>query len=190
MDLHAAGELSDQRAVGRRSAAVSADRNPIHLYPLTAKAFGFKRPIAHGMWSAARCVAAIENRLPDAMTVDVLFRKPVFLPSTVAFGCRLAIDSDADTSTGMTGNYILQSGDSNLTVDAGAYRPASLGDFVWDDLNGNGKQDAGEPGINGVTATLTGTDGLGNAVSLTTTTAGNGGYLFTGLVPGTYKVTF
>jgi hypothetical protein len=74
--------------VGRRYAAVSGDRNPIHLYPLTARAFGFKRPIAHGMWSAARCLAAIENRLPDAVTVDVLFRKPVFLPSTVAFGCR------------------------------------------------------------------------------------------------------
>jgi acyl dehydratase len=74
--------------IGRRYAAVSGDRNPIHLYPLTAKAFGFKRQIAHGMWSAARCLAAIENRLPDAVTVDVLFRKPVFLPSTVAFGCR------------------------------------------------------------------------------------------------------
>jgi acyl dehydratase len=74
--------------IGRRYAAVSGDRNPIHLYPLTARAFGFKRQIAHGMWSAARCLAAIENRLPDAATIDVLFRKPVFLPGTVAFGCR------------------------------------------------------------------------------------------------------
>ncbi len=74
--------------IGRRYAAVSGDRNPIHLYPLTARAFGFKRHIAHGMWSAARCVAAIENRLPDAVTLDVAFRKPVFLPATVAFGCK------------------------------------------------------------------------------------------------------
>lgn len=36
---------------GRRYGAVSGDRNPIHLYPLTAKLFGFKRQIAHGMWS-------------------------------------------------------------------------------------------------------------------------------------------
>ena len=72
--------------LGRRYAAVSGDRNPIHLYPLTAKALGFKRQIAHGMWAKARCVAALENRLPDAVTVEVAFRKPVFLPGTVAFG--------------------------------------------------------------------------------------------------------
>ena len=72
--------------VGRRYAAVSGDHNPIHLYPLTAKALGFRRQIAHGMWSLARCVAAVENRLPDAVTVDAAFRKPIFLPGTVAFG--------------------------------------------------------------------------------------------------------
>jgi acyl dehydratase len=72
--------------LGRRYGAVSGDRNPIHLYPLTAKALGFPRQIAHGMWSLARCVAALENRLPDAVTVDVAFKKPIFLPGTVAFG--------------------------------------------------------------------------------------------------------
>jgi acyl dehydratase len=75
--------------LGRRYAAVSGDRNPIHLYGITAKAFGFKRQIAHGMWSAARCVAALENRLPDAVTVEVAFRKPVLLPGEVAFGTKL-----------------------------------------------------------------------------------------------------
>jgi acyl dehydratase len=74
--------------LGRRYAAVSGDRNPIHLYPLTARALGFKRQIAHGMWSTARCVAALENRLPDAVTVDVAFKKPVFLPGPVAFGAK------------------------------------------------------------------------------------------------------
>ena len=72
--------------LGRRYAAVSGDHNPIHLYPLTAKAFGFPRQIAHGMWSKARCLAAIENRLPDAVTVEVAFKKPILLPGTVAFG--------------------------------------------------------------------------------------------------------
>ncbi len=74
--------------LGRQYAAVSGDRNPIHLYPITAKALGFRRQIAHGMWSAARCVAALENRLPEAVTVDVAFKKPIFLPGTVAFGSR------------------------------------------------------------------------------------------------------
>jgi acyl dehydratase len=65
---------------------VSGDHNPIHLHRLTAKALGFPRQIAHGMWSLARCVAALENRLPDAVTVEARFTKPIFLPGTVAFG--------------------------------------------------------------------------------------------------------
>jgi acyl dehydratase len=72
--------------LGRRYAAVSGDHNPIHLYPLTAKALGFPRHIAHGMWTMARCVAALENRLPGAVRVDVAFKKPVLLPGSVAFG--------------------------------------------------------------------------------------------------------
>ncbi len=67
---------------------MSGDHNPIHLYGLTAKAFGFPRQIAHGMWSKARCLAALEGRLPDAVTVEVAFRKPILLPGTVAFGAR------------------------------------------------------------------------------------------------------
>jgi acyl dehydratase len=72
--------------LGRRYAAVSGDANPIHLYPVTAKALGFPRQIAHGMWTMARCVAALENRLPDAVRVDVAFKKPVLLPGTVVLG--------------------------------------------------------------------------------------------------------
>jgi acyl dehydratase len=68
---------------GRRYAKVSGDVNPIHLSGLTAKAFGFKRAIAHGMWVKARVLGALSGRLPDAIEVDVSFRKPLFLPSTV-----------------------------------------------------------------------------------------------------------
>lgn len=78
--------------LGRRYAAVSGDHNPIHLYPLTAKALGFPRQIAHGMWTLARCVGALENRLPDAVRVDAAFKKPVLLPGTVAFGTALLDD--------------------------------------------------------------------------------------------------
>lgn len=72
--------------IGRTYGAVSGDRNPIHLHPLTAKALGFPRHIAHGMWSKARCIAALENRLPDAVTVEVAFKKPIFLPGKAQFG--------------------------------------------------------------------------------------------------------
>jgi acyl dehydratase len=68
---------------GRRYAKVSGDVNPIHLSGLTAKAFGFKRAIAHGMWVKARVLGALAGRLPDALSLDVSFRKPLFLPSTV-----------------------------------------------------------------------------------------------------------
>jgi len=68
---------------GRRYAKVSGDVNPIHLSALSAKAFGFKRAIAHGMWVQARALAALQGRLPDAVSVDVGFRKPLLLPGTV-----------------------------------------------------------------------------------------------------------
>lgn len=68
---------------GRRYAHASGDVNPIHLHPLTAKAFGFPRAIAHGMWTAARALAALQGRLPAALTYDVAFGKPLLLPSTV-----------------------------------------------------------------------------------------------------------
>jgi acyl dehydratase len=81
--------------LGRRYGAVSGDRNPIHLYPITAKAFGFPRNIAHGMWTKARVLAALQNKLPQAFTIDVEFKKPILLPSTVVFGHR----NDGDVIT-------------------------------------------------------------------------------------------
>jgi hypothetical protein len=59
----------------------------------------------------------------------------------------------------------------------------TIGDFVWSDTDGDGVQDAGEPGIPGVLVTLSG------AANATTTTDGAGGYLFTGLAAGNYVVT-
>ncbi|CAL9542071.1 MaoC family dehydratase [Streptomyces sp. enrichment culture] len=70
--------------VGRRYGAASGDRNPIHLYPLTARLFGFPRAVAHGMWTVARCLA--EHGTPDAAVVRAEFRAPVLLPGTVAYG--------------------------------------------------------------------------------------------------------
>jgi len=73
---------------GRRYAAVSGDRNPIHLHSVTAKLFGQPAPIAHGMWLKARCLAALEGRVPEACTVDVRFKLPVRLGQQVAFTAR------------------------------------------------------------------------------------------------------
>jgi MaoC like domain len=71
--------------LGRRYAAVSGDRNPIHMHSLTAKPLGFSRAIAHGMWTKARCLAALESKLSDAFEAEVRFRKPILLPGRVEF---------------------------------------------------------------------------------------------------------
>jgi hypothetical protein len=99
-----------------------------------------------------------------------------------------SVDSDADPNTGITAVVNLAPGEVNNTVDAGFYKLASLGDFVWNDTNANGIQDPGEAGISGVTVRLL--DGSGNDLNRTTTTNANGGYSFTGLTPGSYSVQF
>lgn len=69
--------------LGRRYRGVSHDPNPIHTSRLAARAFGFPQPIIHGMWTHARALASLENRLPPSYTVDVAFTKPILLPTTV-----------------------------------------------------------------------------------------------------------
>lgn len=71
---------------GRLYSAVADDYNPIHLYALTAKLFGFKRAIVHGLWSLARCVAELDDDLPSyPLTVEAQFKRPIYLPGTVLF---------------------------------------------------------------------------------------------------------
>ncbi|NKS84685.1 dehydratase [Rhodococcus hoagii] len=72
----------DQKIISRY-AAVSGDRNPIHVTSLGAKAFGFPSTIAHGMWSAAAALQPLEGRVADAVTYTVRFGKPIVLPATV-----------------------------------------------------------------------------------------------------------
>lgn len=65
---------------GRRYAAVSGDRNPIHLHSLSARAFGFPGAIAHGMWTYARALAWLDGRVGDAHVSEVEFRAPLRIP--------------------------------------------------------------------------------------------------------------
>jgi acyl dehydratase len=71
--------------LGRRYGSVSGDLNPIHMHPLSARLFGFPSAIAHGMWTKARCLAALSPQLPDRFTVQAAFRKPILLPAKVQF---------------------------------------------------------------------------------------------------------
>ena len=71
--------------LGRRYGAVSGDMNPIHIHPLSARAFGFPTAIAHGMWTAARSLAQLGPEVPDAYAVDIAFKRPILLPAKVSF---------------------------------------------------------------------------------------------------------
>jgi acyl dehydratase len=70
---------------GRSYAGVSGDSNPIHMHALSARLFGMPGAIAHGMWMKARCLAALEGDLPDALEADVSFKVPLRIPATVNF---------------------------------------------------------------------------------------------------------
>jgi hypothetical protein len=102
-------------------------------------------------------------------------------------------DGNAVSATQIS-SIALTSGQSGINYNFGDYKPVTVGGLVYQDTNGNNALDAGEPGIVGVTVTLSGTNGLGQAVSATTTTAANGTYSFTTdslgnqLRPGTYQV--
>ncbi|MDY6920751.1 MAG: MaoC/PaaZ C-terminal domain-containing protein [Pseudomonadota bacterium] len=77
---------SVQDNIGRRYAKVSGDSNPIHLFAMTARLFGFKRHIAHGMWSKARAMGTLEPQLPAGpFRVSVAFKLPILLPAKVQF---------------------------------------------------------------------------------------------------------
>jgi acyl dehydratase len=94
-DLPAVATWNLPGDLGRRYARVSGDFNPIHMHPLSARLFGFRSAIAHGMWTQARCLAALQARLPDRFTVEVAFKRPILLPGTVEF-CERAGDGGVE----------------------------------------------------------------------------------------------
>ncbi|RZI85230.1 MAG: hypothetical protein EOP38_05645 [Rubrivivax sp.] len=75
-DFFAAG------GIGRQYGRVSGDINPIHLTGITAKMFGFRKAIAHGMWTKARALATLMPREPvEQAEAIVEFKTPLFLPA-------------------------------------------------------------------------------------------------------------
>jgi hypothetical protein len=68
--------------LGRRYGFISGDVNPIHMSDLTARAFGFPRAIAHGMWSLGRLVSDFESAQFDGgCELNVNFKLPIYMPS-------------------------------------------------------------------------------------------------------------
>jgi hypothetical protein len=100
------------------------------------------------------------------------------------------VDSDVDPQTGETPEFTLDPDESDTTIDAGIRGvgpPASIGDFVWEDLDGDGIQDAGEPGLATVIVELRDAN---DALLATDVTGVDGAYRFAGLAAGEYRVGF
>ncbi len=166
------------------------DNNEVGVSGITVTLFDNNNQVVAATVTDAYGLYLFDNLLPG--TYHVGFTLPTnYVFTGKDLGGNDTGDSDADLINGMTGNYTLQAGDSNMTVDAGIFfeQPAnaSLGDYVWYDADQDGVQDANEVGISGVTVTLN--DQAGNPIATTVTDA-SGHYYFVDLVPGTYSVTF
>ncbi|MFM8490010.1 MAG: SdrD B-like domain-containing protein, partial [Bacteroidota bacterium] len=138
----------------------------------------------------------IGNIVPGSYKITFGVTPGGYTPTTVDKGGNDATDSDYGVS-GQTPVLKMVSADTILTFDAGYWLSTRIGSLVWDDINGNGLQDADEPGISGVSVILNGTEGDGDIVNLSTTTSATGEYAFgdqssgsSNLAPGTYNLTF
>ncbi len=110
-------------------------------------------------------------------------------PSSLPAGLRNSVDPDAGNDSRAA--FGLTTGQSRLDLDFGYSGTNSIGDTVYNDIDGDGGQDAGEPGLGAVTITLRrdlDLDGTFETVVATTATGGNGTYLFDDLPGGSYRV--
>lgn len=94
------GRWSLPADAGRRYAAVSGDVNPIHMSALSAKAFGFPKAIAHGMYTASRAFTESRVDLSRPLRWDVTFDAPVTLPGTVLVAFEHEAGAGSVTCTG------------------------------------------------------------------------------------------
>jgi|GEM_PF-2590285 len=104
-------------------------------------------------------------------------------------------DSDVNASTGKTRTIVLHTGENNVNLDAGIYKPASIGNYTWLDMDGDGAQDNNESALPNVTVTLWQngtqvTQDIDGKPFGTKVTDANGSYLFDNLRPGDYSVRF
>ena len=111
------------------------------------------------------------------------------MPGTGAGTADCSGHTHGGTTPGARGYAIdLEFGDDDSGNDFGNFRMASKSGTKFEDLNADGDEDAGEPGVSGVQIHLFGTDGLGNAVHRHTSTDASGDYSFSNVAPGSYTV--
>jgi hypothetical protein len=129
------------------------------------------------------------NLLPNAIYTVTFVAPDGYLFTTPNVGA-----DDQDSNAPTSGVVVVNLGTTDdYTIDAGLVLPMGLGNYVWFDSNADGLQDANEPGIAGAVVALLdlalnpATDINGNVV-LSVTTAADGKYVFSNLLPGSYIV--
>jgi hypothetical protein len=127
-----------------------------------------------------------DNIQPGLYYVE--FERPEGLLFTQNVTSNSFLNSDViDGELGRTMQFFVMEGTNNSSLDAGLFEPSSLGDFVWEDINANGIQDDGEPGIEGVTVNLF--TSLPFPVASTVTDQ-DGFFCFDSLIEGFYSLEF
>jgi hypothetical protein len=176
--------IQDAGEVGVSGVTVTLFRDPDGAGPLPAVPFATTITDANGNY-------LFNNITPDATaTYEVGFTLPIGFEFTTKSGVLTdAANSDVNVSTGRSDAFTVPAATAITTVDAGIRTSAlaSIGNFVWNDLNQDGVQNAGEPGIAGVTVNLYNSAGT---IIATTVTDAFGHYQFTGLAAGTYEIGF
>ncbi|MBK9510179.1 MAG: DUF11 domain-containing protein [Cytophagaceae bacterium] len=136
----------------------------------------------------------------DSLTIGqyyVSFVKPLLYEAFTLKnqGLDSSKDSDVNVLTSRTDLITISSAGNEEIIkldsaDAGLmlYEKSIIGDFVWNDLNGNGIQEIGEPGLDSINVTLTGITYLGDTININTLTDSLGKYYFTNIDPGTYQI--
>jgi len=135
-----------------------------------------------------------KDMAPGAYMIEVV-QPAGYIFSLLKQGVDTSVDSDIIPESGRSEAFDVVANTAYLTIDAGlaAYVPPvnshiTIGDRVWNDLNKNGQQDDGEPGMAHVTVRLV--TGADDAAVSATTTDDNGAYLFADMAPGSYRVIF
>ena len=117
-------------------------------------------------------------RVDVDLPADYLFTKK-------GFGADPEADSDINPSLGWGDLLTLNPGDFRADIDVGVYQPVTIAGVAWDDLNGDGVRQDGEPLFAGVNVKLL--DSANQIVGGPVTTGADGSYQFSGLTPGNYR---
>jgi protocatechuate 3,4-dioxygenase beta subunit len=122
-------------------------------------------------------------------TYNLSFEKPTNYEYTLANVGTDDLDSDVGAD-GIVSGIMVSSGIDLTGYDVGMITRSSIGNFVWEDVNGDGRQNAGEAGLSGIKVAIDGTDIFGTSYSDDVFTNNDGNYTFANLLPGTYRLTF